>query len=89
VIADQIDRHSVDTAFPALIPALSPRQRTIVGLIARGLPDKQIAKELGVTRRTVRTQLERLYRRHGIHSKPQAVALLLALATGGARVDDG
>lgn len=50
-------------------------QGAIVRLVARGFRDKEIAKELGVTRRTVRTQLERLYRRHGIHSKSQAVAL--------------
>jgi DNA-binding NarL/FixJ family response regulator len=57
---------------------LSPRQAAIVSLVARGFADKQIARELGVTRRTVRTQLERIYRRHGIHSKPEAVVLLLA-----------
>jgi DNA-binding NarL/FixJ family response regulator len=56
---------------------LSPRQEAIVGLIARGYADKQIARELGVTRRTVRTQLERIYRRHRIHSKPEAVALFM------------
>ena len=51
----------------------SPRQAEIVGLIAAGYSDKQIALVLKVSRRTVRTQLERLYAANGLHSRAQAV----------------
>jgi DNA-binding NarL/FixJ family response regulator len=51
----------------------SPRQSEIVGLIASGYSDKQIALLLKVSQRTVRTQLERLYAAHGMHSRAQAV----------------
>jgi DNA-binding CsgD family transcriptional regulator len=51
----------------------SPRQSEIVSLIASGYSDKQIAIALGVSQRTVRTQLERLYMANGLHSRAQAV----------------
>jgi DNA-binding NarL/FixJ family response regulator len=56
-----------------LEPRFSPRQSEIVGLIASGYSDKQIALVLRVSQRTVRTQLERLYAANGLHSRAQAV----------------
>lgn len=53
----------------------SPRQTEIVSLIASGYSDKQIALHLRVSRRTVRTQLERLYAANGLHSRAQAVLI--------------
>jgi DNA-binding NarL/FixJ family response regulator len=54
-------------------PRFSPRQTEIVSLIASGYSDKQIAIALGVSQRTVRTQLERLFAANGLHSRAQAV----------------
>lgn len=54
-------------------PRFSPRQGQIVSLIASGYSDKQIALALRVSRRTVRTQLERLYAANGLHTRAQAV----------------
>lgn len=54
----------------------SPRQTQIVSLIAVGYSDKQVAQALRVSTRTVRTQLERLFAAHGLHSRSQAVYLL-------------
>lgn len=51
----------------------SPRQAEIVTLIASGYSDKQIAIALGVSQRTVRTQIERLFAANGIHCRAQAV----------------
>jgi len=56
-------------------PRFSPRQREIVSLIASGYSDKQIALTLRVSKRTVRTQLERLYAINGLHSRAQAVLI--------------
>lgn len=53
----------------------APRQREILSLIAEGMGDKEIAARLGISPRTVRTHLERLYLRYGIHSRSAAVAL--------------
>jgi DNA-binding CsgD family transcriptional regulator len=55
----------------------APRQRQILALVADGLADKEIAARLGVSARTVRTHLERLYQRYGLHSRSAAVALWL------------
>jgi len=55
----------------------APRQREILALVAEGMADKEIAVKLGVSARTVRTHLERLYQRYGLHSRSAAVALWL------------
>jgi two-component system, NarL family, nitrate/nitrite response regulator NarL len=56
-------------------PRFSPRQSEIVRLIASGYSDKQVARALCVSQRTVRTQLERLYAANGLHSRAQAVLI--------------
>jgi DNA-binding CsgD family transcriptional regulator len=56
---------------------LTPSEELIVRLIADGLADKMIAVRLGMSYRTVRTHLERLYERAGLHSRAEAVRLLL------------
>ena len=56
------------------------REAEIVELIALGFEDKQIAVQLGISRRTVRTHLERLFSDLEVHSRAAAVALWM---TGG------
>jgi DNA-binding NarL/FixJ family response regulator len=50
-------------------------QAQILELAARDLAVKQIAKQLGVSVPTVKTQLQRFYRANGLHSRAGAVAL--------------
>lgn len=50
-------------------------QAQILDLAAGDLAVKQIAKQLGVSVPTVKTQLQRFYRANGIHSRAGAVAL--------------
>lgn len=59
----------------AAAPLFSARESEIVELIALGLEDKQIAARLGISPRTVRTHLERLFDDLQIHSRAAAVAL--------------
>jgi len=54
---------------------LTPRQAQILALASNGLSDKQIAKRLGVTHRTVRTHFEKLFHDRGIRNRSQAIAL--------------
>ncbi len=61
----------------------SPRESEIVRLIALGLEDKEIANRLGISRRTVRTHLERLFEDLDVHSR--AAAVYLWLGSGVAR----
>jgi DNA-binding CsgD family transcriptional regulator len=53
---------------------LSPRQRQIVSLISQDYCDKEIARKLGMSARTVDSHLQRLYVRYGIHSRAALVA---------------
>lgn len=57
----------------------SPRQAEIVSMIAGGLEDKEIARELGVSVTTVRTHLQRLYRQIGVHNRSRATVKWLQL----------
>lgn len=59
-------------------PKISPRQAQILELIASGRSDKEVAAVLGLSYRTVRTHLERLYARLGVHSRAEAVARWVA-----------
>jgi putative nucleotidyltransferase with HDIG domain len=52
---------------------LSPRQTTILGLLAEGKHYKAIALELGVTPSTVRTHLHGVYTKLGVADRAQAV----------------
>lgn len=47
---------------------LSPREREIVRLLARGRANKEIAAELGITLRTVETHRRRIMMKMGFHS---------------------
>jgi DNA-binding NarL/FixJ family response regulator len=57
---------------------LPPRQAQIARLIARGLTDKEIAVELGVSENTIGRHLGVIYRRLAIHSRTALVARALS-----------
>ncbi len=57
---------------------LTARQRTILSGVARGWTNKQIARELDISASTVKTILERLYRRSGRTNRAALIALLHA-----------
>jgi DNA-binding NarL/FixJ family response regulator len=54
--------------------ALTFRQDEIIGLIAAGYTDKEIARDLSMSRATVHTHLARLFARFGVHSRAALVA---------------
>jgi DNA-binding CsgD family transcriptional regulator len=55
---------------------LSPREREMILLIARGLPNKGIAAELGISPSTVRTHIYNLFQKVGARSRIELLALL-------------
>jgi non-specific serine/threonine protein kinase len=64
VVADTLDaRQANDT--------LTPREREIALLLARGFSNHQIAEELVITERTVETHVKRILGKLGIHSRHQ------------------
>ncbi|MEV4741408.1 response regulator transcription factor [Streptomyces sp. NPDC049555] len=59
-------------------PALSPRETEILGLVAEGLPNRQISKRLFISEATVKTHLVHIYDKLGVDSRTAAVAAGLA-----------
>ncbi len=55
-------------------PTLTNREREILGLLADGLGNKQIAARLGISTNTVKTHLELLFEKLGVSSRAEAVA---------------
>ena len=54
--------------------ALSPRAREVLGLVAQGLSDAEIAGRLGITRNTVRNHVSLIYATIGVHRRGAVVA---------------
>ena len=58
------------TADPA--DALSPREREVLQLVTEGLANKQIARALGITERTVKAHLGNVFRTIGVADRTSA-----------------
>lgn len=58
----------VETAFPEL----TPRQADVFRALMRGLSDKQIAREPGISDTTVKTHVRRILETVGVHKRGQA-----------------
>ncbi len=62
---------------------LSPRQTDIVRHIARGESDKQIANELNISVPTVRTHLDRLFRKFDLNDRLELLVYVFVLLRNG------
>jgi DNA-binding NarL/FixJ family response regulator len=54
---------------------LTPREREVLGGVARGLSNRAIADELGITERTARTHVSNILAKLGLASRTQAALL--------------
>ena len=59
------------------VPELSPRQREILSSITRGLSNDDIAKQLGISRASVKTHILALFQKLGANTRAEAVAIAL------------
>jgi DNA-binding NarL/FixJ family response regulator len=59
-------------------PALSYREKQVLELAARGLSNRQIADSLFLAESTVKTHLSSAFRRLGVNSRREAMALICA-----------
>ncbi len=58
---------------PAAAIALSDRELNVLSQVARGLSNKQIATKLGISDKTVRNHLSRIFRKLDAGNRTQAV----------------
>jgi DNA-binding NarL/FixJ family response regulator len=67
--------------------AMSRQQWKILELLANGLPNKEIARKLGIASSTVKNQLTTVFERLGVSNRTQAAVAARALVekSGGAR----
>jgi two-component system response regulator DesR len=59
----------------AKAPPLSEREREVMGLVAAGLQNKEIAQKLGISPATVRNHVQNILQKLEVHSKLEAVSL--------------
>jgi DNA-binding NarL/FixJ family response regulator len=65
---------------PEMRESLTPRETDTLRLLAKGLANKEIARELGVSEVTVKTHVSNVLSKLGLHSRTQAA--LFALKEG-------
>jgi len=58
---------------------LSPREQQVLQLIADGLENKQVARELGLSEATIKTYVRGVFERLGVSSRAEAVAIGIRL----------
>jgi predicted ATPase/DNA-binding CsgD family transcriptional regulator len=71
-----------DRGFPereGISMKLSERERQVIGLVADGLPNEEIAVRLFITERTVRFHLTSIFNKLGADNRAQAVAIAYQL----------
>ena len=72
--------HTAFSSFPAKTPGhieLTERERDILTGVARGERNKEIARRLGITTRTVATHLTSIYNKLDVDSRASAVAVAI------------
>jgi DNA-binding NarL/FixJ family response regulator len=56
----------------ATLTSLTPRERDVLGLVATGLPNKTIARRLGISEKTVKAHLTRVFSVVGVSDRTSA-----------------
>ena len=70
-------RRLVQRSLPAALtaPTLTKREFEVLGLLAEGLAQREIAQRLAIREKTVGSHIERILSKLGVRSRAQAVAL--------------
>jgi len=84
VLVDALRRRSgaspvAPPAAPEAAASLSARERDVIALVVNGLSNKQVAEHLGLTVKTVKNNLQSIYGKLSVRSKPAAIAVWLGV----------
>lgn len=82
LLRHMVQRNRTDTDVSG-VDDLTEREREVYRLAVEGLRKEEIGKRLYISAGTARTHLQRVYRKLGVHSQAE----LIALAAGGQRLD--
>ncbi|MEQ5787698.1 response regulator transcription factor [Erythrobacter sp. NFXS35] len=66
----------------SLAQVLTTREQQVVALVAEGLTNKEIARELGISPATVKVHVERLIGKLGVADRTQAAVLAVKMQAG-------
>ncbi|HWC75491.1 MAG TPA: LuxR C-terminal-related transcriptional regulator [Gemmatimonadales bacterium] len=75
VLSERVVRAAAPAEVTSPGAALSSRELEVLRLVARGLGNKEIAAELGITTHTVKYHLAALLEKLGVRSRTEAVSL--------------
>jgi DNA-binding CsgD family transcriptional regulator len=73
--ATEADSRRAETSDTSRQGVLSPRETEVLGLVAEGLPNHEIAGRLFISERTVRYHLSSAFAKLGAHNRTQAARL--------------
>jgi DNA-binding NarL/FixJ family response regulator len=71
-LAPKAARELLGSRGSAAAPQLTDREREVLRLVTRGLPNKLIARELGITEKTVKAHLTTIFQRIDVTDRVQA-----------------
>jgi DNA-binding NarL/FixJ family response regulator len=73
-VADKLERMQSDTTdFSEKLASLTPQQFRVLGMLAEGLLNKQIAYDLDVSEATIKAHITAVFRKLGVRNRTQAV----------------
>ena len=72
-LAPKAARAVLDTRVRQPAVRLSAREREVLALVAEGLPNKLVARRLGISEKTVKTHLTKVFQQIGVTDRTQAV----------------
>ena len=62
-------------ATPVGVPAVTPREREVLDLLAAGLANRAVAERLGISTRTAQKHVENLFKKFNVHERGALIEL--------------